>query len=162
MTTELHCSACDAIVPRGSQFCPGCGLQLAAIAQPAVHVEKPRFRLWPVVLGALFIFIIIAHEADRMDAAKRARELDSFTADVGSGRLNTPGTFAPRCGAPRWATVTANGPALHYYTGQDIFVTLSPNGTQFQVEHVYVEAGNAKSYRTTVGPEYVLHLLGRK
>ena len=55
---EVHCSACDAIVPQGSQFCPGCGLQLTAIAAPAVYVEGPRFSLWKVLLLAGVIMFL--------------------------------------------------------------------------------------------------------
>lgn len=57
---ELHCSACDAIVPAGSTTCPGCGLTLTATAAPAVYVEGPRFSLWKVLLlGAAALLIAL-------------------------------------------------------------------------------------------------------
>lgn len=52
MTVEMHCSACDAEIQKGTKFCPGCGLALTAQAVPAVYVEGPRFPLWGIILIA--------------------------------------------------------------------------------------------------------------
>jgi predicted nucleic acid-binding Zn ribbon protein len=60
LTPELHCSACDAIIDPGNQFCPGCGLRLTAEAKAAVYVEGPRFPLWWVITFALGMVVIIA------------------------------------------------------------------------------------------------------
>ena len=64
--SELHCSACDAIVPTGTQLCPGCGLQLMATAAPAVYVECPRFSAWKVIGLAVLVFVILVNILDRM------------------------------------------------------------------------------------------------
>jgi len=58
MTREVHCSACDALVPQSAQFCPGCGLPLTAQAVPAVHVEGPRYPLWGVILVAIAVIFL--------------------------------------------------------------------------------------------------------
>jgi hypothetical protein len=58
---ELHCSACDAKIPQGSQFCPSCGLQLIAQVTPAVYVEGARYSLW-AVLGVGLVAIILLME----------------------------------------------------------------------------------------------------
>lgn len=58
MNAEMHCSACDALVPLGSNHCPGCGLQLMAQAVPAVYVEGPRWPQWQIVLVAVVAFIV--------------------------------------------------------------------------------------------------------
>lgn len=59
MTREVHCSACDALIPQGATVCPGCGLPLTAQAVPAVYVEEPRFPLWGVILVAVVVMILV-------------------------------------------------------------------------------------------------------
>lgn len=58
MSHELHCSTCDAVIPKDAQNCPGCGLQLTAQAVPAVYVEHARFSLWQVLLVAGVVMLL--------------------------------------------------------------------------------------------------------
>lgn len=64
MPTEIHCSACDAVVQAGNQFCPVCGLQLTAQAVPAVYVEGPRFPFWPTLAAAIALLWAITYILD--------------------------------------------------------------------------------------------------
>jgi hypothetical protein len=62
---EIHCSACDAVVQPGSQFCPKCGIQLTAIATPATYVEEPRFSAWAVIVGAIGILLVVIYAVSK-------------------------------------------------------------------------------------------------
>lgn len=59
MNSEIHCSACDALIERGSQFCPGCGLSLTAQATPAVYVKEPllSFGQFVVLVGGILLIL---------------------------------------------------------------------------------------------------------
>lgn len=142
MTHELHCSACDAIVPQGSQRCPGCGLQLMAQAAPAVYVEGPRYSFWAVIVGAIGILLIVIYASSAHDAAKAADARSAFVADLAAGRISTPEVFEARCGMPQWMKQTARGTELQYRNGgRDIFATFtSTAGTLLEDEHVTVDS----------------------
>jgi hypothetical protein len=153
MTNELHCSACDAILQPGSQFCPRCGLQLIAIAQPAVYVEKARYSIWAVLGVCLVAFFIGANILSRVDTAKANSAKDALAAAVQNGELNTPTAFEARCGLPRWTETTADGQELHYFTGgQDIFVTFAGAGTTFESE----QTASHRAYRVKMEPAEAL------
>ncbi len=64
-TNEIRCSACDALIQSGSQFCPKCGVQLVAVATPAQYVEGPRFSLTAVIVGAIGIMLVVIYALSR-------------------------------------------------------------------------------------------------
>jgi hypothetical protein len=144
---ELHCTTCDAIVPAGATRCPSCGLQLTTTAAPAVHVERARWPLWTIALGALFVIFVLARELDRQRAVTAAATAESFAADWNAGRLNTPEAFEARCGQP---IIVSNG-VLHYpsrSTG-DYLVTLGASPA-LELERVEIHDGRASTHRMPV------------
>jgi zinc-ribbon domain len=161
MASELHCSACDAVIQRGNQFCPACGLQLMAQAQPAVYVEGARFPLWSILLVAIAAFVIFAGIMSSHDNAKAADSGTAFAADLQAGKLSSPAAFEARCGHPRWTKTTAAGAELHY-APQDIFVTLASSGPRFEKEQVTIEDGKASTWRTAMDPAAAAAGLGCK
>ncbi len=151
---EIHCSACDAIVQPGSQFCPKCGLQLMAQANQAVYVEKARFPLWGIVLVCVVAFMIGANILSRYNDTKAVSAREDFVTAVSSGALNTPAAFEARCGMPSWIKSTPRGQELHYFTrGQDTFVTFTTSGPIIESEH---------PFRVEIDPAIAFHHLDCK
>lgn len=160
--TELHCTTCDAIVAAGSRSCPGCGLQITTQAAPAVYVERARFPLWPVILGGLFLFFLIAHEADRHGTAKAADAQAAFVADLQSGQINSAAAFEVRCGQARWTKPARDGVELHYVANGDYFVTFTNAGPHLELEHLDLSSGKPLTYRTNISASQLYAVLGCK
>jgi hypothetical protein len=159
MTKELHCSACDALIQPRSQFCPKCGLQLMAIAQPAVYVEEARFPLWGIILVALVAFIILANIESHYDQVKASKTAEALTASINAGEFNSPAAFEARCGMPRWTKTTPAGDELHYFTGgQDYYVTFGPTSPVFESE----QSASGHAYRVKLEPSSAMRKLGCK
>lgn len=157
MANEIHCSACDAAIQPGTQFCPRCGLQLVAQAAPAVYVEKARYSIWAVLAVCLIAIFIGANILSRHDAAKAASAEQDLATAVQSGALNTLAQFEARCGVPHWTKTTSIGDELHYFTGgQDYYVTLASTGPIFESE----QFANGHTYRVKMEPAGALHKLG--
>lgn len=157
--SELHCSACDAIIQPGSQFCPKCGLQLMASAKPAVYVEKARYSIWAVLGVCLVAFFIGANILSRHDDAKAASAQQDLAATYQSGALNTAAQFEARCGMPRWTKTMPAGDELHYLAGgQDYYVTFATAGPIFESE----QFSSGHTYRVKLDPADALQKLGCK
>ncbi|MBS1803499.1 MAG: hypothetical protein JST28_09030 [Acidobacteria bacterium] len=111
-------------------------------------LEHPRWRIWPVALGAVVLFFVIAHEVDRQGAVKAAAAKDAFISDWTAGRIATVEAFTSRCGQPRSIEQTKSGPVLHYTSGGigDYLVRFPLNA---ELEHPRVH----DSYTTKVQPE---------
>jgi hypothetical protein len=62
---EIHCSACDAVISCGAQFCPNCGVRLIAVATPAVYVDEPRFSALAVIVRAIGILLIVIYAVSK-------------------------------------------------------------------------------------------------
>ena len=159
MANEIHCSACDAIVAPGSQFCPRCGLRLMAMAQPAVYIEKARYSIWAILGVCLVAFFIGANILSRFDASKAFRASNEFAAAVNSGALNTPAAFEARCGMPRWTNHTKDGEELHYLVGSaDYYVTLTNAAPIFESEQM----SGMHPYRVKMEPDDAFRRLACK
>ena len=57
--TTIACSACRTILPAGSAFCPGCGLQLTAQAVPVVQPPRSIFVSALIAAGVILLIAVI-------------------------------------------------------------------------------------------------------
>jgi hypothetical protein len=123
-----------------------------------VYIEQPRWKIWPVILGAVVLFFIAAHELDRQGAVKASATKETFVYDWNAGKLNTTEAFTSRCGQPR--LIDSNG-VLHYNSGAagDYLVTLGSTPSLF-LEHVRVRRGKAETSATKVWPDAAFTALG--
>lgn len=153
MTTQIACSACRAVFAAGAGSCPNCGLQLTAQALPVKQIERPRSPLWPVILGAILILVLIMSIADRSQQRDSNSAKANFVAAAAAGQLNSPEAFEARCGAPRTAAATKRGTELHYssgYSGLEWIVTLKSASPIFQMDHInYRSNGTVDEWRDT-------------
>jgi len=125
---ELHCSACDAVIPAGAKHCPGCGLQLTAQAVPAVYVTKPRFSIGAIALLAVFGFVLLCWLASDFEHRSSTAHAAAITTDLEpGGALSTPEGFQSRCGKASEIKHTGAGVEL-FYSANDALVIFPPQG----------------------------------
>jgi hypothetical protein len=98
ITTTIACSVCRAAITPGAAVCPGCGLPLVAQAVPVIRRPAP---IWPYVLGAIALFVLIVNVVSRHEEATRQAAACALHADLAGGKLTTPEAFVARCGKPR-------------------------------------------------------------
>jgi hypothetical protein len=120
------------------------------LSQP-VYIERPRWKIWPFILGAVVLLFIGFHELDRQAAVRAAAGKESFMSDWNSGALNNAAAFTARCGQPR--LIESDG-VLHYNSGSvgDYLVTFGA-APSLQLEHVHVRHGKAETTTTRVWPD---------
>lgn len=163
MTTEIACSACHAVFHAGATTCPNCGIQLTAQAIPVVYREEPRFTLWAVLLSAAVLLIVAVSVGNKMLNQSTTDTRAALLAQLNSGKLATPASFEARCGQPKWTNTTDRGTELHYRLGAaDYYVTLSAGVPVFELEHLSIENGEPKVWRSDIEPSEAIELLGCK
>lgn len=163
MATELHCSACDAVILPGSQFCPKCGLQLMAIAHPAVYATVPRFSLWTVLLVALAAMFLIMYIGSAITHSSANAKTAASETSITAGELNTAAALEARCGMPRWTKSLDAGQELHYFTGgQDIYVTFAAAAAPGSPVFESGQFANGHTYRVKLAADAALQKLGCK
>jgi hypothetical protein len=114
--------------------------------------------MWPLILGGLFLFFVIAHEVDRQGAVKASAAKESFAADWNSGKISDAGAFIAHCGQPILTEQSTFGPVLHYASaGEGDYLVTVPS--RIELEHPRIENGKSRSYKTSVSPEQVFTAL---
>jgi hypothetical protein len=108
-----------------------------------VYIEQPRWKMWPVVLGAVVLLFIVLQVLDRQATVNATSAKSAFASDWAAGKLDSVDAFTARCGQPR----VSAGQELHYNSGYpgDFVVTLGKD-PRLELEHL-------RGGRTRVQPE---------
>ena len=100
-----HCSACGSQVALNAQFCSGCGRPITALAVPN---PPKKTRMWPWIIVALFVLIIIGSILDT-SSSKSANSASSSTAssNLPASIKDDADLLIYRCGKPSKDDTTA-------------------------------------------------------